>query len=611
MKQTFERLLQATTEKYPDAPALLDTHGRMLTYHALSSQVKAIRSQLLGCGLGRHARIALILPEGIEMALAILGVLSTASVAPLNARYRPNELSFYLEDLQASAVIVPGGDPFSIQGVAEGLDIPVLEMAWEAHEDAGWRLVGAPLGKFVNSEEVQEDDIALILHTSGTTARPKMVPLRQRNLFASAANICRTFQLAQPDRCLNVMPMFHIQGFMSCLLAPLMAGASIVCTEGFDAHQFFSWIERFQPSYYSASPTIHQAVIAGAAPYREVIQRHPLRFIRSSAAPLPPTVMRELEESMQAPVIESYGMTEGALQSTSNPLPPRMRKPGSVGPAAGPEVVILDQAGSILPNGSRGEVALRGANVIDGYLNNPQANCSAFVNGWFRTGDEGYLDEDLYLHITGRLKEMINRGGEKVTPREVDEIFLTHPAVLQAVTFAVPHPSLGEDVATAVVLRENSTVTEKELRQYALFRLSDLKAPSRVLILEALPKGSTGKLQRIGLYQELRAHFQAEYHEPRNEDEKKLVAIFQQLLSLPRVGIKNNFFNLGGDSLLAAGLSARVKEEMGANLSIEQIFRHPTVEEMAECIREQQKQGAASRKVPAMDEDVLDYLSKM
>jgi acyl-CoA synthetase (AMP-forming)/AMP-acid ligase II/acyl carrier protein len=435
-----------------------------------------------------------------------------------------------------------------------------------------------------------------------------MVPLRQRNLFASAANICRTFQLSHEDRCLNVMPMFHIQGFMSCLLAPLMAGASIVCTSGYDAQQFFPWIERFQPTYYSASPTIHQAVIAGAAPFKAVIQRHPLRFIRSSAAPLPPSVMRELEETMQAPVIESYGMTEGALQSTSNPLPPLRRKPGSVGPAAGPQVVILDQSGTILPTGSRGEVAIQGASVMDGYLKNPEANRSAFVKGWFRTGDEGYLDEELYLHITGRLKEMINRGGEKVTPREVDEVFLAHPAIAQAVTFAVPHPSLGEDVATAVVLKENSSISDKELRLYALSRLSDLKAPSRVIILDELPKGSTGKLQRIGLHQVLIAHFQSEYVAPRNELEQKLVVFIQQLLSLPQVGIRDNFFSLGGDSLLAAGLSARVKEELQAGLSIEAIFRHPTVEELAVYIQEQR---AAQPKNSQIDADILDYLRKM
>jgi len=210
-----------------------------------------------------------------------------------------------------------------------------------------------------------------------------------------------------------------------------------------------------------------------------------------------------MEETFNAPVIESYGMTEAAHQMASNPLPPKERKAGSVGIAAGPEISIMDEAGALLPSGAIGEVVIRGQNVTSGYQNNPEANASAFTNSWFRTGDQGTIDEKGYLRLTGRLKEIINRGGEKISPREVDEILLDHPAVAQAVTFAMPHEKLGEEVAAALVLKEGETSTEKEIREFAGQRLADFKVPRRVIFLDEIPKGPTGKLQRIGLAEKL------------------------------------------------------------------------------------------------------------
>jgi acyl-CoA synthetase (AMP-forming)/AMP-acid ligase II len=209
--------------------------------------------------------------------------------------------------------------------------------------------------------------------------------------------------------------------------------------------------------------------------------------------------MAELEAVFGCPVIESYGMTEASHQMTSNPLPPRPRRAGTVGPAAGPEVAILDEAGRPLPAGSVGEVVIRGPNVTAGYVANAAANASAFTDGWFRTGDQGVLDADGYLTITGRLKELINRGGEKISPREVDDLLMSHPAVAQAVTFALPHDKLGEEVAAAIVLREGKSATERELRDFVSARLADFKVPRKVVFLAEIPKGATGKLQRIGL----------------------------------------------------------------------------------------------------------------
>jgi acyl-CoA synthetase (AMP-forming)/AMP-acid ligase II len=306
---------------------------------------------------------------------------------------------------------------------------------------------------------------------------------------------------------LNIMPLFHIHGLIAGVLAPLSAGSFVFCTPGFNALKFFAWMDECAATWYTAVPTMHQTIVARASKNAEVIARHPLRFIRSSSSSMPPQVIRELEEVFKAPLIESYGMTEAAHQMASNPLPPAVRKPGSVGIAAGPEVAIMGEDGSLLPRGTglenTGEIVIRGPNVTTGYENNPKANAEGFTSaehgGWFRTGDQGVMDAEGYISITGRLKEIINRGGEKVSPREVDEIIMDHPAVSQVVCFGMPHDKLGEEVAAAVVLKEGQTVTERELQSFVAGRVADFKVPKKILFLDEIPKGATGKLQRIGL----------------------------------------------------------------------------------------------------------------
>ena len=345
----------------------------------------------------------------------------------------------------------------------------------------------------------QAGDVALLLHTSGTTSRPKLVPLTQRNVVASARSIRATLGLVAEDRGLNIMPLFHIHGLMAGLLAPLAAGSQVFCTPGFNALKFFGWMNEARPTWYTAVPTMHQTILGRASHNREVIGANPLRFVRSSSSSMPPQVIAELEATFQAPLIEAYGMTEASHQMASNPLPPGKRIPGTVGLAAGPEVAIMNEQGDLLPPGQTGEIVIRGENVTPGYEKNPAANAEAFNNGWFRTGDQGIMSAEGYITITGRLKEIINRGGEKISPREVDEVLMDHPAILQVVTFAFPHERLGEDVAAAIVLRDGASLTEKEVREFAARRLADFKVPRKVRFVAEIPKGATGKLQRIGL----------------------------------------------------------------------------------------------------------------
>jgi acyl-CoA synthetase (AMP-forming)/AMP-acid ligase II len=481
------------------APALLGAGRAPLDYDGLRAQVARTVVALNALGVGRNDAVAIVLPNGPEMASAFLSIAAGATTAPLNPGYRADEFNFYLRDLDARLLVVAEGAGTPAIDVARGLGIAVATLHAPTGAPAGvFELRGAP-GRTSNGGVARPDDVALVLHTSGTTSRPKVVPLSHANVCASAGHIAASLALTAADRCLNIMPLFHIHGLVAALLSSLAAGASVACTAGFNALHFFAALTEFRPTWYTAVPTMHQAIVARAARHRDAIAANPLRLIRSSSASLPPQVMATVEAAFGAPVIEAYGMTEAAHQMTSNPLPPRPRKPGSVGLAAGPEVAIMDESGALLAAGETGEVVIRGANVTAGYSNNPTANAAAFTGGWFRTGDQGRFDAEGYLWLTGRLKEIINRGGEKISPREVDEVLLDHPAVAQAVTFALPHDKLGEEVAAAVVLREGASADERTLQMFAGERLAAMKVPRKIVFLDEIPKGTTGKLQRIGL----------------------------------------------------------------------------------------------------------------
>lgn len=485
-----------------DAPAVGAPEQHSLSYLALRELVERTTARLNALGLGEGDAVAIVLPNGPEMATAFVTMAASVTTAPLNPAYRQEEFEFYLEDLEARALVCLKGEETPARAAAEKLGITVIDLV-PGGKAGDFTLEGAAAGPVRDDGMQGPEAIALVLHTSGTTSRPKIVPLSQRNICASANNVAASLALTSEDRCLNVMPLFHIHGLIAAVLSSLSAGAFISCTPGFNALRFFAWMDEVKPSWYTAVPTMHQAVLSRAPRNADSVKAAKLRFIRSSSASLPPQVMVALEETFGAPVIEAYGMTEAAHQMAANPLPPEERKPGAVGREAGPEVRIMDNDGRLLASGETGEVVIRGENVFSGYRNNPEANAEAFTDGWFRTGDQGVIDEGGYLRITGRLKEIINRGGEKVSPREVDEVLMDHPAVAQAVTFALPHEKLGEDVAAAIVLREGGVATEAQIREFAGNRLADFKVPRKVVFLDEIPKGATGKLQRIGLADKL------------------------------------------------------------------------------------------------------------
>jgi acyl-CoA synthetase (AMP-forming)/AMP-acid ligase II/acyl carrier protein len=523
------------------------------------------------------------------MAVAFLAAASAAIAAPLNPAYRVKELEFYFSDLRPRVLLVDSRLDTPARDLAPAYGTTVIDLVSLPDAAAGiFTLPGRSSAEGDdqpgNVNAVDEDSVALVLHTSGTTSRPKQVPLSHTNIALSARNIVRALDLDSSDRGLNIMPLFHIHGLIAGLVASLAAGARMVCTAGLDPDNFFDWLETFRPTWYSAVPTMHQMILDEARLRGHRRVDTPLRFIRSSSAALAPSVMDKLETMFNCPVIEAYGMTEATHQMTSNPLPPHVRKAGSVGLPAGPEVAIMDEAGNLLEQGATGEIAIRGENVTAGYESNPEANQKSFHNGWFRTGDQGHIDPDGYLFITGRLKEIINRGGENIQPREIDETLMDLDGVRQAVAFAVPHPTLGEDLAAAVVVAPESGLAESDIRAFAFERLADYKVPSQVVIVDAIPKGATGKLQRIGLAKLLSEQLDRHYMAPRNDLEQAIADVFSEVLGLDRIGINDNFFTLGGDSIRGTQVIGRLQAGLHVELPIVTLFHKPTIAELSEYI---------------------------
>ena len=468
-----------------------------LSYGGLEEQIAYTTGALNRHGYGRGDRVVLVLPNGPHLAVAFLGISAGAECAPLNPAYSAQEFAFFLEDLAASVLVTQPGFCPAAETAARRLGIPLMGLHPYGDRSGLYTLEGESSGQPSGRAGFSEPgDVALLLHSSGTTARPKLIPLTHQNLTASARQIHATLALSPADHSVNLMPLFHVHGLVGALLSTLSAGGSICCTTGFNALRFYRWLDQVQPTWYTAVPTMHQAILARAP---QIGFHHRLRFIRSSSAHLHTGVWDELENLFGCPALNSYGMTEGAHQIASNPLPPGRRKRGTVGPGTGLALCILDAAGNPLPAGETGEVALRGKTITAGYLSPQSANETAFSNGWLRTGDLGVQDEDGYLSLTGRLKEIINCGGEKVSPAEIDAVLLDHPSVDMALTFPLKCAMLGEKIAAVVVVKMGCAVAEAELKSHVGERLARFKVPRQIVFRDEIPKGPTGKMQRIGM----------------------------------------------------------------------------------------------------------------
>ena len=493
MEKTIRNMINQQND---DLIFLTSEKNEKLSYGEFKIFNEKISRQLAATNVKNSDRAAIVLPNGPLMASSFLSISSYMSAAPLNPSYKQEEFEFYLDDLKPKFLLVEPNSKSLAVIAAKNLNIPVFEMKISENQ---------PLGTFelfdkeTDYKNPNDYDEALVLHTSGTTSRPKIVPLSNLNIFTSAVNISKSLKLTADDHCLNIMPLFHIHGLIAVLSASAKVGASVCASNGFNALKFLDLAETQNITWYSGVPTMHQAILLRAQKNSDKAKKLNLRFIRSSSASLPPAIFEQLNDIFQTPVIEAYGMTEATHQMASNPLPPAIQKPGLVGMPAGPEICIMNDKNEKLSQGEIGEICIKGDNVTNGYENNPEANKQSFVNDWFRTGDEGFFDEDGYLKISGRLKEIINKGGEKISPLEVDNILMDFPPIDQALCFGYKDKMLGEDIAVAIKLKENKSCTEDDIKSYANEKLAKFKIPKKIFIVEDIPKGATGKLQRIGL----------------------------------------------------------------------------------------------------------------
>ncbi len=475
-----------TAIQVPDGPAI--------TYASLRRQVQALAEQLKTLGVKRGDRVASVMPNSAECIVTFLASATAGTAAPLNSTYKADEFAFYLEDTRAKVVITP---PQGAEAALSVMPKGVLHVMARMDDNGEVSFTVAHTngtGK-VTDGFAQAGDVALVLHTSGTTSRPKRVPLLHRNVTASVGNIIQTYKLTPEDVSFCAMPLFHVHGLVATVLATLASGGTVVVPTRINPLHFWPLVQEHRVTWFTAVPTLHNTLVARArGGHQEPYHLERLRFIRSCSAPLSPATMKEMEERFGAPVLEAYGMTEASHQMASNPLPPGARLPGSVGVGTGVDIAIMDDAGNLLRTRQQGEVVIKGPNVIKGYEDNPAANASSFTNGWFRTGDEGILDANAYLSLVGRIKELINRSGEKISPVEIDEVLLKHHAVAEAVAFSVPNATHGEEAAAAVVL--SGQATEQELVKHCREHLADFKVPRTIYIVQQIPRTATGKVQR-------------------------------------------------------------------------------------------------------------------
>ena len=582
---TVGEAIRCYAEIQPDRVAIASSSFAPLLYRELQLQIGDIRGVLRRAGFGRGARIAVAMPNGPHAALAVVAV-SCASVSiPLDPRQTVQEIERCLGALRPDAVLLLKGSEFNARQAAETRGVTIIEATQAKDSTIGFNFI-EPRAKSVELDEPNEPDPdapAFILQTSGTTAEPKLIPFSHRNLLAAAARHEAWFELTPLDCCLSVSPLFYSHGLKVTVFTPLLTGGAIALPVDISKFDYTEWFENLRPTWYSAGPTLHRLVLDRSKSNQDAKIRHTLRFITGGGAPLPRHVLEGLQQTFGVPVLPHYGSSEAALIASNTPVPGRS-KPGTCGIPWPGTLIIVAEDGTKLPPGAKGEILIGGPTLMSGYLNASELNRASFVDGWFRTGDIGVLDEDGFLTLYGRKDEMINRGGEKISPIEVDDALMSHPAVAEAAAFPVSHPRLGEDVAAAVVLRSGMMATPVELRRYLQDHVASFKIPRRIVISDQLPKGATGKVLRRRLAElfEVAATAKSTASDRRAEDGdinllSALTTIWEQLLNLSQISLDDDFFERGGDSLLAMELLAELEKLTGQAVSASVLLDAPTI----------------------------------
>lgn len=579
-------------ERQPDAPALVAEYKEPLTYARLIAMGNEFRDALNECGFGRGDRIGIVLGGGSDMAAAIVCIWGCATAVPLNHEYTEDEFSHAYRQLRVDAVLTDQAHGTAAIRAASRMSLPVLTIVSRNDGIAGSiALQGRSVQSVGKAGPATGDDIATVLITSGTTSRSKVVPKKHSKLLRSLAQYAAGLELTPKDRCLCLMPLFHGHGLIPGLGLNLMSGGSVIYLQSFDIAAFVRYIRTLDPTWYTGAYTFHYQINNHAAALKDTIAASRLRFARSGSGALPAVVAAELERNFNIPVIQSYSSSETNLIAI-NPQPPRVRKPGSVGKTVDPRTRVVDEAGTALPVGALGEVVLDIECVFDGYENDPKANAEAFRGGCYHTGDLGYFDEDGYLFLTGRKKELINRGGEKIAPFEVEQELLALPGVGAAAVFPIRHPTLGEEVGAVIETRNGAALSEIEVAAALRAKLADFKVPRRFAFVDAIPKGPTGRFVRRDLAAVLGFEDSSDRAAERGAGdervptalEARLQELWGEALKRDTVGLDEDFFLIGGDSLQAIELFLRIEEDLGCKLPRAILFEASTVAQMAKKI---------------------------
>lgn len=583
----FIELIANYKQKTPNAIAILAPQRQSITYDQLFQHLIKTTNSLRQFGIRTTDRVALVMNNGPEMATAFLAIGSVAVCVPMNSKSSLSEFKTFLSAVKAKAIVIAYGLSTEATTAAMELGIEIITVKCEGDEAGIFDIINARSDCQKVVAYSKPEDIALILFTSGTTGKPKIVPLTHSNIYSCTKNIVSSLMLSSKDRCLNVMPLFHSGGLVMSLLSSLFAGGSIICTNSLVASRFFGWLSELSPTWYSAVTAIHQVILQQWEHMGQPVVAHSLRFIRCGSAALPPLLAQKIESALQVPIIEGYGSSEAVSQIAVNPLPPGQRKLGSAGKPAGCKVEIMDELGNLLPAGVSGEIVIQGESVFSGYENDSIANLMSFCDGWFRTGDQGYVDSEGYLYINGRIKEIINCGGAKISPREIEEVLLSHPSVKEAVAFAIPHLSLGEVVAVAIVTKGEKIISEDEVQRHASKHVIYYKVPHKVVFVDSIPKEATGKVNRIGMAEKLGVAVGVTVNIANTRtvrtsasDEHKMLDIWKRILNRSELGINESFFNLGGDSLTATFLSVEIEEIFDKCVPVSQIYENDTIEKL-------------------------------
>ncbi len=589
--QTIYDVVRHWADRTPAAPAFLALDRPPIDYRTLKRAVDQIGTELAACGVRRHDRIAIAEPGGTDVAIAAVGVWSHAAAVPINPKLTPGEMALALRDLRVKTLAVTEPEASPARDLARRIGLPVLSITRDIEADSyRIEIEGGPLGPPGPREPARADDPVLILATSGTTSHSKIVPLLQRHLRARGALNSRFLELTPDDRALNLMPLFHGGGLSAGIATCLFAGSSVCPLPGLDAETFYQHLEALEPTYAMGAPTVFSSILDQADRFPSAIAkaRPSLRMIRTGAGKLDTVLADRLQETFDAPVIQVYGSSESGWLAC-DPVSIERRKPGSVGLPRPNEVAVFGEDGKFAPAGIVGEIGARGEAVFEAYENGGPSNASVFADGWYRTGDAGYFDEDGYLFLTGRLNEVINRGGQKVAPTEIDEALQSHPSIRAAAAFPIPHATLGEEIAATVVATEGESADEQDLLRYLRERLAPYKLPRRIVFVDDIPKGPTGKVQRHKLAETLglsttasdSAHQDVAQDRPATPLEETLRALWAKALGRKDVGLHDDFFMLGGDSLQAVNLFLDIERHLGRRLPRAILFDSATVAEMA------------------------------